>query len=136
MSDNQNTIEMLKKAGLRLTKQRIFIGDLLFGSKHKHVSAESLHNQIEKLGKKMALATIYNCLHDFHKAGLLKKVNAVNDVIIFDTNLCYHHHFLNVDTGELTDIDESNVSIAELPSLPEGFETESMELTIRVKPQT
>ena len=80
--------------------------------------------------------SIYNCLHHFHKAGLLKKVNAVNDVIIFDTNLCYHHHFLNVETGELTDIDESNVSIAELPSLPEGFETESMELTIRVKPQT
>ena len=57
MPDNQNTIEMLKKTGLRLTKQRILIGDLLFGSKHKHVSAESLHNQIEKLGKKMALAT-------------------------------------------------------------------------------
>ena len=135
MSDNQNTIEKLKKTGLRLTKQRIFIGDLLFGSKHKHVSAESLHNQIEKLGKKMALATVYNCLHHFHKAGLLKKVNAVNDVIIFDTNLCYHHHFLNVDTGELMDIDDTTISIAGLPKLPDGFETESRELTIRVKPQ-
>ena len=76
MSDNQNTIEMLKKAGLRLTKQRIFIGDLLFGSKHKHVSVESLHNQIEKLGKKMALATVYNCLHHFQR--YLKTNNKLN----------------------------------------------------------
>ncbi len=136
MLKNKEIIILLKKAGLRPTKQRVFVGSLLFGPNHTHVSAESLHLKIKRLGQKMALATVYNCLHHFHKAGLLKKVNVVKDVIMFDTNLSYHHHFLNVDTGELMDIDESTVSIAELPKLPEGFETESMELTIRVKPQS
>ncbi|MDA9189850.1 transcriptional repressor [Alphaproteobacteria bacterium] len=126
-------IQILKDAGLRPTRQRIFIGGLLFGQEHRHVSADILHIQISTLGQKMALATIYNCLHQFHKAGLLKQVNAVKDVIMFDTNLDYHHHFLNVDTGELTDIDESKVSIGGVPSLPDGFEAESMELIIRVK---
>ena len=134
--NKKKTIALLKRAGLRPTKQRIFLGCLLFGPNHTHVSAESLHLRVKKLGQNMALATVYNCLHHFHKAGLLKKVNVVNDVIMFDTNLSYHHHFLNVDTGELMDIDESTVSIAELPKLPDGFETESMELTIRVKQQT
>lgn len=136
MLNNAEISELLKKARLRPTRQRIFVAGLLFGSEHIHVSAESLHHKIKQLGQKIALATVYNCLHHFHKAGLLKKVNAVNDVIMFDTNLSYHHHFLNVDTGELTDIDEATVSIAELPKLPDGFETESMELTIRVKPQS
>ena len=135
MSSDAEIIDLLKTSGLRPTKQRIFLGSLLFVGKNQHVSADKLQLQIRKLGQKMALATIYNCLHHFHKAGLLKKVNVVNDVIMFDTNLSYHHHFLNVNTGELTDINEEAVSIEGLPSLPDGFETESMELTIRVKPQ-
>ena len=97
MSGDAKIIEVLKDAGLRPTKQRICVGRLLFTGKHQHVSADSLQLQIRELGQKMALATIYNCLHQFHNAGLLKKVNAVNDVIMFDTNLSYHHHFLNVD---------------------------------------
>ena len=135
MSRDAEIIELLKASGLRPTKQRIFLGSLLFVGKNQHVSADKLQLQIRELGQKMALATIYNCLHHFHKAGLLKKVNVANDVIMFDTNLSYHHHFLNVNTGELTDINEEAVSIEGLPSLPDGFETESMELTIRVKPQ-
>jgi len=135
MSGDAKIIEVLKDAGLRPTKQRICVGRLLFTGKHQHVSADRLQLQIRESGQKMALATIYNCLHQFHKAGLLKKVNAVNDVIMFDTNLSYHHHFLNVDTGELTDINKEAVSIEGLPSLPDGFEALSMELTIRVKPQ-
>ena len=101
MSGDAKIIEVLKDAGLRPTKQRICVGRLLFTGKHQHVSADRLQLQIRELGQKMALATIYNCLHQFHKAGLLKKVNAVNDVIMFDTNLSYHHHFLNVESQDL-----------------------------------
>ncbi len=135
MLNKQEIIKLLQKAGLRPTRQRVLVGRLLFGPNHTHVSAESLYLTIQKQGQKMALATVYNCLNQFHKVGLLKKVHVVRDVIIFDTNLSYHHHFLNVDTGELMDIDDSTISIAGLPKLPDGFETESMELTIRVKPQ-
>ena len=130
---SQASADRLRGAGLRPTRQRIAIADLLLAGPPRHISAEQLRDELVSAGQPMALATIYNCLHQFAEAGLLRPVHHVGDEVLYDTNLRDHFHFIDVETGELMDIDPGNFTLPDLPELPAGYEAESIELSVRLR---
>ena len=130
---SQASADRLRGAGLRPTRQRIAIADLLLAGPPRHISAEQLRDELVSAGQPMALATIYNCLHQFAEAGLLRPVHHVGDAVLYDTNLRDHFHFIDVETGELMDIDSGNFTLPDLPELPAGYEAESIELSVRLR---
>jgi Fur family iron response transcriptional regulator len=79
------------------------------------------------------LATVYNCLHKFAGAGLLRQVKNIGDSVLFDTNLSEHYHFVDIETGAMVDINPADVTLKKMPTIPEGFEAESIELTVRLR---
>lgn len=123
----------LRKVGLRPTRQRLMIAAILLNGPHRHISAEQLRDEVVASGQYMALATIYNCLHQFESAGLLRHVDAGGGAVLYDTNLSEHYHFLDVDTGQLIDINPEQVSFSSLPELPSGFETLGLEVIVRMR---
>ncbi len=125
--------EKLAKAGLRPTRQRILLGDLMFGRGHRHVSAEALHRESKEAGIPASLATIYNTLHQFRTHGLLKEIVVEGSRTYFDTNTETHHHMYCEDTGMLTDIPEDAVTISNLPSLPAGLILSHVDVILRVR---
>jgi len=126
-------IEKLRKAGLRPTRQRIELGGVLFAKGHRHIAAEDLHAEAEAAGVRVSLATIYNTLHQFTHAGLLREV-AVDSgrTSYFDTNTSDHHHFFVEGEGELIDL-VGDIGIDRLPAPPKGTEITSVELIVRVR---
>jgi Fur family iron response transcriptional regulator len=125
----------LREAGLRPTRQRVQLACLLLDGRNRHLSAESVQREVTANGGQMALATIYNCLHQFESAGLLKRVHAAEDVYLFDTNLGPHHHFLDVTTGELVDMPAGDLAEFDLPEAPAGYQADSVEIIVRVRPK-
>ncbi len=123
----------LRAAGLRPTRQRIALGKLLFGPHDRHVTAESLHQEAVKVGAHLSLATVYNTLHQFTGAGLLRQVIVDGDKTYFDTNTGDHHHFYYEDEGLLADIPGDHVTIDGLPRPPSGTEIERVEVVVRLK---
>ncbi|GAB4129168.1 MAG: Fur family transcriptional regulator [Rhodothalassiaceae bacterium] len=114
-------LALLREAGLRPTRQRLALARLLFPEDgHRHVSAEALHEEATGAGMRMSLATVYNTLHQFTDAGLLRELVIAPGHAIFDTNISPHHHFYNRATGMLCDIAEDEVHIEGLPSAPDG----------------
>ncbi|MEK9684440.1 MAG: Fur family transcriptional regulator [Rhodospirillaceae bacterium] len=126
------TITILNKAGLRPTKQRIALGDRLFGSGNRHVTAEALYSEANQLGVKVSLATVYNTLHQFCKVGLLREVLVGPGNRYFDTNTSPHHHFYFQDSGRIADIAPDEVSVSKLPCVPSGLELAGIEIVVRV----
>ena len=124
---------MLRQAGLRPTRQRILLASLLFGAEKCHVNAEALAAKIVQAGEHMATATIYNCLHQFEEAGLLRPVHHAGDAVLYDTNLGDHYHFVDVETGTIMDIDPGDIALPDLLEIPQGYEAESIELTVRLR---
>lgn len=129
----EEAAKKLRAASLRPTRQRIAIAERLLDGRARHVSAEQLRDELVDYGQPMALATIYNCLHQFEEAGLVRPVHHAGDAVLYDTNLGDHHHFVDVETGELIDIDPGEITLPELPDLPDGFEAETIELTVRLR---
>ena len=123
---------LLKAAGLRLTRQRQVLAALLFDGKHKHVTAEQLHAAACKRRVSISLATVYNTLHQFTDAGLLRKVVVGQDSVYFDTNTDAHHHFFDEGSGHLIDVPASAVSIDLLLPPPAGCKVTRVDVTIRV----
>lgn len=130
-----DVIERLRQAELRPTRQRIGLARLLFAPGDRHVTADQLHAEAERSGLSVSLATVYNTLHQFCHAGLLREVVVEPGRSYFDTNTEQHHHFFNVADGELSDIPESIVSVPSLPQPPEGTEVDRVDIVIRVRPR-
>ena len=126
-------IELLKKASLRPTKQRIALTKILFHNKHLHVSAEQLHSEAIQKGYKISLATVYNALNRFKEAGIVRQVLAEPGKIYFDTNTEPHHHFYIEETGELLDVSDDECKIASLPLIPAEYTVNQVEITIRLE---
>jgi Fur family iron response transcriptional regulator len=122
----------LRHAGLRPTRQRVELGRILFAKGHRHISAEDLHAEAELAGVRVSLATVYNALHQFTEAGLLREVAIDGSRTYFDTNVSDHHHFFVEGEGRLIDMAE-HVDIAELPKPPEGMEITAVEVVVRVR---
>ena len=128
-----NNKEKLRNAGLRPTKQRMIVADILLNGFNRHFTAENLQDEINSSGNSMSIATVYNCLKKFKNCGLIKQVETSKDTAIFDTNTDYHHHFLNEETGELIDIENEEISLNKLPEIPQGYLNNGIEVIIKLK---
>ena len=125
--------KLLAEAGLRPTRQRILLAALLFGQGDRHVTAETLHGEVARLGEHVSLATVYNTLHQFREAGLLRQLAVDGTKSYFDTNMTEHHHFFNEDDQTLVDMPEGLISIASTPEAPEGCEVVCVEVIVRLR---
>ena len=122
----------LRKHGLRPTRQRLIISELLFTGGHRHVTAEMLRADIAARGHNMSLATIYNTLNQFNHVGLLREIKLEDNVTYYDTNTEHHHHFYNPKSGTLMDIDGDKINIDKLPRPPKGHSIERVDVVIRI----
>ena len=127
------TLTKLREAGLRPTRQRLALGRLLFDGGDRHVTAEALHDEAQKAGVSVSLATVYNTLHQFTSAGLLLEVVVDSARTYFDTNIDDHHHFFFENDGALMDIAGDDVVIGSLPPAPEGMDVARVDVIVRLQ---
>ena len=134
MSKNSKFIKKLRETGLRPTKQRVKICEVLFNrEKTFHFTINDLVKKIsEELNEKISLATIYNTVHAFEKKGYLKEISINSDKSYFDTNTSAHHHFYDEDTHELIDCDENDLESVNIKKNITGKKINSVEVLIRV----
>ena len=134
MSKNCNFIEKLRELGLRPTKQRVKICEVLFNrEKTFHFTINDLVEMIsQKMNEKISLATVYNTVHAFEKKGYLKQISINSDKSYFDTNTSVHHHFYDEDTHELIDCDKSDIDTINVKKNIPGKKINSVEVLVRV----
>lgn len=125
----------LRDAGLRPTRQRMALADLLLGEGDRHISAEELHEEAMSAGVRVSLATVYNTLHQFTEAGILRILPIEGSKTYFDTNTSDHHHFFLEDENRLVDIPEGPVTVANLPEPPDGMEVAHVDIVVRLRPK-
>jgi Fur family transcriptional regulator, iron response regulator len=125
--------EKLRVAGLRPTRQRVALAKILFGEGNRHVCAESLHADAVAAKVPVSLATVYNSLHQFKSAGLLREVAIEGDRSYYDTNTANHFHFFNESEGRLTDIAPGDLVFSGLPQVPEGKEIDRIDVIVRLR---
>jgi len=128
------TIERLREVGLRPTRQRLALARLLYDGADRHVTAEMLHSDAIAANIEVSLATIYNTLHQFTRAGILREVVVEPGRSYFDTNTADHHHFFVEASGTLEDIPSDKVNIANIPTPPDGTEIARIDVIVRLKP--
>jgi Fur family iron response transcriptional regulator len=125
----------LRMAGLRPTRQRLALARLLLEGGDRHVTAEQLHGEAVAAAIPVSLATVYNTLHQFTEAGLLREVVVEPGRSYFDTNTSDHHHFFWEATGRLQDIPGECLSVSGLPCPPAGTEIRRIDVVIRLRSQ-
>lgn len=131
--NTDQTIEArLKRAGLRPTRQRVALGTLLFSDGDRHVTAEMLHDEALHNRIPVSLATVYNTLHQFTEAGLLREVAIEGSKTYFDTNTSDHQHFYFEQGGILMDIHSETAAVVALPEPPEGMEISRVDVLVRL----
>ncbi len=131
-------VERLRRVGLRPTRQRLALGGLLFQGDDRHVTAEQLHGEALSAGVRVSVATVYNTLHQFTEAGLLREVVVEAGRCYFDTNTSEHFHFFFEDDARLMDIHGTNADaltqvLPGLPVAPEGMLVERVDVIIRLR---
>lgn len=125
----------VRDAGLRPTRQRVALAELLFAKGDRHLSAEELHEEALGAGVPVSLATVYNALHQFTGAGLLRILAVEGSKTYFDTNTSDHHHFYIEGENRVFDIESSAVTVANLPEPPEGMEIANVDIVVRLRPK-
>ena len=133
MRENGKAIQRLREVGLRPTRQRVELASVLFKGEDRHVTAESLYEEASQLGLRISLATVYNTLHQFTHAGLLRQVIVDAARGYFDTNTGDHQHFFLEDEGALIDIPGDQISVAGVPTPPNGLAVDRVDVVVRVK---
>ena len=123
----------LRRFGLRPTRQRIALGDLLFAKGDRHLTVEELHDEAVTAGVPVSLATVYNTLHQFTEAGLIRVLAVEGAKTYFDTNVSDHHHFFVEGENEVLDIPVNNLQIGNLPKPPAGMEIAHVDVVIRLR---
>ena len=124
--------QLLRKAGLRPTRQRLALGALLFEGGDRHVTAELLHAEAVAVGHHVSLATVYNTLHQFKRAGLLRELAINGSKAYFDTNTSNHNHFFVEAEGELRDIPGDAIRVDGVPTPPEGMRISHIDVVVRL----
>ncbi len=133
---NESAVARLRAAGLRPTRQRNELADLLFHDGHRHLTAETLHAEAVNKGIRVSLATVYNTLHQFTHANLLRQVMVDATRSYFDTNTTEHQHFYYEDDGTLADIPGSeSIAVGTLPDAPNGTQVARVDVVVRLKRQ-
>jgi Fur family iron response transcriptional regulator len=123
---------LLRQARLRPTRQRVALATLLFGNGDRHVTAETLHEEAVKSGERVSLATVYNTLHQFERAGLLREIAIGGQRAYFDTNISNHNHFFVEADGCLVDIPGSSIRVDGLPEPPEHLRISHIDVVVRL----
>src|SRR5512146_2270623 len=121
-----NLAEVLRGHDITPTHQRIEIAHALF-SRGEHLSADRILAIVNERSSEASKATVYNTLNLFLEKKLIREVIVDPSKVFYDPNIALHHHFYNIDTGELTDIDASQITVSGLPELPEGVITEGVD---------
>lgn len=125
-------IAKLRDVGLRPTRQRIALGKHLFENGDRHVTAEMLHQEAMEANVRVSLATVYNTLHQFTEAGLLREIVVDSQRSYFDTNMTEHHHFFHEAENRLEDIPSDQVVLSAQPEAPEGTSIKRVDVIFRV----
>jgi Fur family iron response transcriptional regulator len=125
--------QKLNDVGLRPTRQRLALFDMIFAKGPRHTTAEELFDEARDLRFNCSLATIYNTLHQFEEAGLLREVASYGGKLWYDTTTGPHCHFYDVEEGKLFDIPDELVPKCADLKLPEGLELVSIDIVVRVK---
>jgi Fur family iron response transcriptional regulator len=125
--------DKLRRVGLRPTRQRVSLGWLLFGKGDRHVTAELLYDEAMKARVPVSLATVYNTLHQFTEAGLLRQLAVDGSKAYFDTNSTDHHHFFVEKDDVLMDVPGEGVSVNDLPEPPAGYEIARVDVVVRLR---
>ena len=123
---------MLRTAGLRPTRQRVELAQVMYGAGDRHLSAESLHAEASAAGIKVSLATVYNTLNQFTGAGLLREVAIEGHKTYFDTNTSNHYHYYIEHEGRISDIPAEEVRVVGLPEAPDGMEIKRVDVIVRL----
>ena len=124
---------LLRQVKLRPTRQRMALGWLLFAKGDRHLTAEMLYEEASRAKIAVSLATIYNTLHQFTNAGLLREVTVNGSKTYFDTNVSDHHHFFIESEHNLIDIPIADDIIGNLPEIPEGYEVSRVDVVVRLR---
>lgn len=127
--------QRVREAGLRPTRQRVALAELLFAKGDRHLSAEELHEEAIGAGVPVSLATVYNALHQFTEAGLLRILAVEGAKTYFDTNTSDHHHFFVEGENRVFDIGSGPVTVTNLPEPPEGMEICNVDIVVRLRPK-
>ena len=135
MQQKKEIINKLRSSNLRPTKQRILIAKKLFDRKETfHFTAETLNKTVnKKMQKRISLATIYNTVEAFKKAGHIREILTNSSKSYYDTNIKSHHHFYDPVKKKLTDIDYQEVVLNKVPNPPKGKKIKSLEVVIRIQ---
>ena len=135
MNNNSDFIEKLRSSGLRPTKQRLIICKLLFDRKKTfHFTINDISKILEKAAnKKISLATIYNTVHSLKKKGYLKEISVNSDKNYFDTNTSNHHHFLDINTNKLIDLNKDDVDFIKIKKILPGKKIKSIEVLVKIE---
>jgi Fur family iron response transcriptional regulator len=135
MHQKKEIINKLRSSNLRPTKQRILIAKKLFDKKETfHFTAETLNKVVNRKGQtKISLATIYNTVEAFKKAGHIREIFTNNSKSYYDTNIKSHHHFYDPETKKLTDIDYQEVVLNKIPNPPKGKKIKDLEVVISLQ---
>ena len=125
-------LSLFDQYGILPTPQRVEIAEILL-SRPQHLSADQIIERLRTGGSRVSKATVYNTLNLFGERGIVKEVMVDPERKFYDSTTRPHHHFYNVDTGELRDIPDQQVAFSQLPELPAGTSEESIEVLIRVR---
>jgi Fur family iron response transcriptional regulator len=120
---------------MRPTRQRVALAVLLFRNGDRHVTAELLHEEAVRAGERVSLATVYNTLHQFKRAGLLREIAIGGQRAYFDTNISNHNHFFIESKGELVDIPGDSIRVDGLPAPPQDLQVAHIDVIVRLVPK-
>lgn len=132
--NRDNMANLLRSHGINPTHQRIEIAYALFG-RQEHLSADQIMAAVNDRHSETSKATVYNTLNLFKQQKLIREVIVDPSKVFYDPNTSPHHHFFNLETSELRDIDAQSVQINGLPQLPKGMVTEGVDVIIRIRPE-
>ncbi len=127
---------LLRRHGLRPTKQRVMLAHLLFGGGGRHLTAEMLYAEAGANGMRMSLATVYNTLHQFTRAGMLRQIGVDGSRSFFDTNPGCHHHFFVAGEDRLFDTPAPGVVVERVPAPLPGYEIAGIDVLIHLRRRT
>ena len=129
---DRDIAEQLREVGITPTQQRVQIAEILF-ARPQHMSADQILAVVNSNGPIASKATIYNTLGLFARKGLVREVIVDPSKVFYDSNTSEHHHFYNMDSGELTDIDAREVMIPNLPDLPANTQPAGVDIIFRIR---
>ncbi len=124
--------ELLASYGISPTQQRRQIARIMF-ARPQHLSAEQILERVNTEEHQVSKATVYNTLGLFTRKGLIREVVVDPSKIFYDSNTRPHHHYFNLSTGMLSDIDDEQVALSQLPTAPDGTELEGIDIIVRLR---